>query len=146
MSGRVLIHFKSHKERLLRWFCWSVLFLLLAGILCSFKQNGGVIPVNKNLWSTSFVFVNAGVALLGISICYVIIDIWKLWTGRPFLYLGMNSILLYCFHDIFMGYFPFSYMLPNISHSTVILSNMIGLSSWILFAYYCYTNNFFVKI
>ena len=146
MAGRVLIHFKTKKERLSRWFVWSIAFLLLAGILCGFKQNGGFIPVNKNLWSTSFVFVNAGIALFGISICYIVIDIYKVWSGAPFSFLGMNSILIYFCHDVFMPYFPFSYILPNITHAAVLQSNIIGVSSWIFVAYYCYTNNFFVKI
>ena len=146
MSGRVLIHFKTHKERLIRWFVWAILFLLLAGILCGFSQNNGIIPINKNLWSTSFVFVNAGIALINICICYILIDIYNIWTGSPFIYLGMNSILIYFCHDIFAPYFPFSYMLPNLSHSTVLLSNMIAVTSWIIFAYLCYRNKFFIKI
>lgn len=146
MAGRVLIHFKTHKERLVRWFTWAIVFLLLAGILCGFSQNDGVIPINKNLWSTSFVLVNAGIALINICICYTLIDIYNIWSGAPFIYLGMNSILIYFCHDIFMPYFPFSYMLPNYSHSTVLLSNMISVISWMTVAFFCYRNKFFVKI
>ena len=50
----------------------------------------GVIPVNKNLWSTSFCFLNAGTGLVGLSFCYLLVDVWKLWSGAPFLQLGMN--------------------------------------------------------
>jgi hypothetical protein len=39
--------------------CWYVgmgMVGIAALILCGGKQNGGTIPVNKNLWSLSFVF------------------------------------------------------------------------------------------
>ena len=115
MSGRVLIHFKTHKERLTRWFIWATTFLLMAGILCGFKKDGGFIPLNKNLWSTSFVSVNAGIGLIGTSICYILIDVYKVWSGAPFIWLGMNSILskctcilsLSCFHHYSNPYHQF---------------------------------------
>jgi heparan-alpha-glucosaminide N-acetyltransferase len=90
MAGRVLLHYKQHKDRLVFWTTWATVLLLVAGILCGFSQNGGIIPVNKNLWSPSFVFLAAGAGLVGLSCCYVLVDLYKWWSGAPFLYLGMN--------------------------------------------------------
>jgi len=148
MSGRVLLHFKTHTERLTRWAVWGFVLLLLGGALCGFTRDTGAIPINKNLWSTSFGLVMAGGGLVGLSFTYVLVDMYHLWSGAPFRYLGLNSILIYCCHGIFADYFPFSYALAedDVSHWTLLTMNVVGVASWMLVAYYCYTIKFFVKI
>ncbi len=55
-----------------------------------------VFPINKNLWTSSFVVFTAGYAMLVLAACYWVIDVkkWRGWT-MPFLVFGMNSILAY---------------------------------------------------
>lgn len=146
MSGRVLIHYKDHKTRLTMWAFFSVLFLSIAGALCGFSQNEGLIPVNKNLWSTSFVFVNAGLGLIGLSFCYIMVDVWGVWTGAPLLFLGMNSILIYCGQSVFADYFPFYYEIDTNSHENILKRNVLGAFAWCVVAYYCFKIKFFVKV
>jgi predicted acyltransferase len=54
------------------------------------------IPMNKNLWTPSYVIYTAGAALLCLSVCYWLIDIkgWRMWA-KPFLYYGTNAIAAY---------------------------------------------------
>src|SRR4030095_12649423 len=51
-------------------------------------------PVNKNLWSSSFVLNCAGLSLFFLSVFYLVIDVWKLrrWA-IIFTVIGANSIL-----------------------------------------------------
>ena len=53
-------------------------------------------PINKNLWTSSFVMFTGGFALLALAFCYWIVDLraWRAWTW-PFLVFGMNAILAY---------------------------------------------------
>jgi predicted acyltransferase len=53
-------------------------------------------PINKNLWTSSFVLFTGGFAMLTLAACYWIVDVraWRAWTG-PFLVFGMNAILAY---------------------------------------------------
>lgn len=53
-------------------------------------------PINKNLWSSSFVLYCAGWSALFLALFYLIIDVWKLrrWAFF-FVVIGMNSILIY---------------------------------------------------
>jgi predicted acyltransferase len=53
-------------------------------------------PINKNLWSSSFVLYCAGLSLLLLSVFYLVIDVWKFrrWTFF-FVVIGSNSILIY---------------------------------------------------
>lgn len=57
---------------------------------------GLVFPINKNLWTSSYVVFSAGLASIFLAICYWIIDIrgWKRWA-LPFTIFGLNSILVF---------------------------------------------------
>ncbi len=49
--GRVLVYYKNRtKEILVRWCAWGVLLGVIACGLCGGQADGGVIPINKNLW------------------------------------------------------------------------------------------------
>ena len=53
-------------------------------------------PVNKALWSSSFVLVVGAYSLSMFALFYYIIDVrgWKGWT-KPFEVIGLNSITIY---------------------------------------------------
>jgi predicted acyltransferase len=64
-------------------------------------------PINKKLWTSSYVIFTAGLALLCLALCYWVLDI-KQWRGRwtkPFLVFGMNSIAAYAFAEIMSHWF-----------------------------------------
>ncbi len=67
------------------------LALVVVGWLWNF-----VFPINKNLWTSSFVCFVGGLSLLLFSLFYMIIDVWKVekWS-RFFVVIGMNSITVY---------------------------------------------------
>jgi len=53
-------------------------------------------PINKNLWSSSFVLRCAGCSLLLLSLFYLVIDVWRFrWWTLPLVVIGSNSILIY---------------------------------------------------
>ena len=53
-------------------------------------------PINKNLWTSTFVLFTGGFALLLLAVCYWIVDLRgaRKWAA-PFLVFGMNAILAY---------------------------------------------------
>ncbi len=53
-------------------------------------------PINKALWTSSYVLFTGGLALQFLAFCYWLIDIkgYRLWA-KPFEILGMNAIVLY---------------------------------------------------
>jgi predicted acyltransferase len=57
---------------------------------------GLIFPINKNIWTSSYVIFTAGGASLLLGICYWAIDVkgWRAWT-RPFVILGTNAIALF---------------------------------------------------
>ena len=55
-----------------------------------------VLPLNKSLWTGSFVLFTAGLAALALDGCYVLFDVYdyRSWA-RPFLWLGFNPLAIY---------------------------------------------------
>jgi predicted acyltransferase len=53
-------------------------------------------PINKNLWTSPFVLLTGGFAMLALAVCFWLVDVraWRSWT-LPFLVFGMNAILAY---------------------------------------------------
>ena len=53
-------------------------------------------PINKALWTSSYVFFSGGLALEFLALCYWLIDIkgYQRWA-KPFVVFGVNAIVLY---------------------------------------------------
>jgi predicted acyltransferase len=78
----------------------KLLGLFLCGIaaIAAGRLWGLIFPLNKNLWTSSFVLYAAGFALLFLGALYVLLDLKKArapWT-RPFVWLGTNPLLAFC--------------------------------------------------
>jgi predicted acyltransferase len=78
--------------------------LLLAG-------SGGVLagtiwglwfPINKNLWTSSYVLLSAGFACMVLGVCYWAIELrsWTRWA-LPWFVLGSNAILAFVVTGLF---------------------------------------------
>ena len=76
----------------------KALWLAVAGIagLALGELWNTVFPINKNLWTSSYVAFTAGFAALLLAISYWAIDVkgWRGWT-KPFVVLGANAITLF---------------------------------------------------
>jgi len=64
---------------------------VLAGLLLN-----PYFPINKNLWTSTFVLFSGGLAMLLLAACYWVVDLrgWEGW-GKPSLVFGRNAILAY---------------------------------------------------
>ena len=53
-------------------------------------------PINKNLWTSTFVLFTGGFAMFALAACYWAVDLrgWRRWAA-PWLVFGMNAILAY---------------------------------------------------
>jgi len=60
-----------------------------------------VFPLNKSLWTSSYVVYTSGLALLTLGCCYYLIDVlgYKWWT-KPFVIFGVNALTLFVFSGI----------------------------------------------
>ena len=72
--------------------------LLAAGVAFAFAAWAldGILPVNKKLWSPTFVLAAGGYSLILFSVFFWICDVrrWRAWAF-PLRVVGMNSIAIY---------------------------------------------------
>jgi predicted acyltransferase len=59
-------------------------------------------PINKNLWTSSYVLLTTGLALLALALCYTLVDIrkWRAPVITFFLVFGMNAIAAYVLAEV----------------------------------------------
>jgi predicted acyltransferase len=84
----------------------KTIVLFVAGALCA---AGGVllsrwIPINKNIWSSSFTLFTGGVAFCALAVVHVVVDSLGIeaW-GRPFEVFGRNALASYFLSELFYG-------------------------------------------
>ena len=109
-------------------------------------------PINKMLWSSSFVLVVGAYSLAMFALFYYIIDVrgYKSWA-KPFCVIGMNSITIYMAQRIisfgsiskfFLG--GAAGLLPE-QWGAVVLKAGSVLACW-LFLYFLYRKKVFLKV
>jgi predicted acyltransferase len=146
LAGDILIRSISADDKLKR-----LLALGLTGIIAGLFWNA-LIPINKHLWSSSFIMLTSGMAFLLLSVFYWVIDVkgFKKWSFF-FRVIGMNSLVIYLavrFVDfnassklLFEGIYKHS---PEQWHEVF---NALGgfVLVW-LFLYFLYRHKIFVKV
>ncbi|CAF2512996.1 unnamed protein product [Rotaria sp. Silwood2] len=127
---------------------------LISGLICGsiglLLSKGGHtdswIPINKNLWSLSFILVLAGLAFVILTIFYLLIDVNKCFTGEPFLWLGMNSIVIYVGHEICSKSFPIQFQVEETTHAQLLAMHLYGVFFWTIVAGFMYRKKIFIAI
>lgn len=108
LAGQIIIKLKDIYSKI-TWLFFFGFVLYLAGVIWSWNM-----PINKNLWTSSFTLWTAGMATMGLAACILVIDHLgqTKWTmlGRVY---GANAITSYClagmmtvifYNDIFFGH------------------------------------------
>lgn len=95
LMGQLLNRSQSKLEIVKKMIGFGIGFVIL-GLIWNF-----VFPINKSLWSSSFVLLTSGLATLCLSLLYYIIDIanYKNWI-KLFLIWGVNPMIVFFFSGI----------------------------------------------
>ena len=108
-------------------------------------------PINKNLWTSSFVLNCAGFSLLLMSLFYLVIDVWqfKAWAF-PLIVIGSNSILIYIapkFVDFsYATHFLFDGVLKNTGmYQALLFAIGVVFVKWLLL-YLLYMKRIFLRV
>ena len=98
VCGKIIIDIKDNDRRMLNLFLIGTT-LLFAGYLLSYAC-----PLNKRLWSPSFVLLTCGIATLSLALLLYIIDVKqnKKWFSF-FETFGANPLVIYVFSCIAGG-------------------------------------------
>jgi predicted acyltransferase len=109
-------------------------------------------PINKNLWTSSFVCLVGGISLIFLSIFYYVIDVkgFKKWAFF-FKVIGMNSILIYLsghfinWEHATRGAFGWLGEISPAIIAPVIMAICYVFVKW-LFLYFMYRQKLFLKV
>ena len=130
----------------IKWIFISGASSLILGIAWNFN-----FPVNKILWTSSYVLFAGGISLLLFGLFYWLIDYkgYKKWAF-PFIVIGMNAITIY----IVQALFDFGILVDILIHGFVgRMGNFGEAFFWIcmvaikwLFLYFLYKKKIFLKV
>jgi predicted acyltransferase len=106
----------------------SVLLGLLLGIIWNYA-----FPINKSLWTSSYVVFTAGMACHFLALCYWLIDVngYRWWT-KPFVIFGMNALLAFVLSGV--GARLLGLISVGTGDTRMTLKNLIyerGFASWL---------------
>ncbi|MEM7513253.1 MAG: heparan-alpha-glucosaminide N-acetyltransferase domain-containing protein [Bacteroidota bacterium] len=90
ITGQYLLSKNSPEEKVIQFFLWGAISIV-AGLFW-----GLVFPINKALWTSSYVLYSGGIALQFLAFLYWLVDLKGRdnWTG-PFMAYGRNAITAY---------------------------------------------------
>eukprot|EP00742_Colponemidia_sp_Colp-10_P003969 GILJ01004233.1.p1 GENE.GILJ01004233.1~~GILJ01004233.1.p1 ORF type:complete len:449 (+),score=35.87 GILJ01004233.1:76-1347(+) len=161
--GHALIHFKAHQDRLQQWAPVSVLMFSL-GIILHFSD---ALPLNKNLYSVSYLLFMGGSAGLCLMLFYYVVDIRQIQTPfLPFVWLGMNAIFIFVFSDSggiasavikfvyyktpdrnFLSWVQDTFFFSWMSHGPgTVIYTLIGIGFWMMVARYLHKKKWYWKV
>ncbi|HEX8474118.1 MAG TPA: heparan-alpha-glucosaminide N-acetyltransferase domain-containing protein [Pyrinomonadaceae bacterium] len=95
LTGRLLRSRRSPLEKVAAMFVAGA-----AGVVCGWVWNFWF-PINKALWTSSFVLFTAGMALELLAVCYWLIDLkgYRRWA-MPFVVFGTNALAVYFLSEL----------------------------------------------
>lgn len=90
LTGHIL-RMKKNQDEITIWMFVAANGLLFAGLVMD-----NWLPINKNLWTSTYSVFMAGMALNIFALCYWIIDVrgYKRWS-KPFAIYGLNAITVF---------------------------------------------------
>lgn len=109
-------------------------------------------PINKNLWSSSFVLLTTGLSLILLAVFYYIIDVrgYKSWAFF-FKVISMNSILIYISGKFINwsyttnGLFKWLDQLIGNPYNVVVMAVCLVMIKWV-FLYVLYQKKIFLRV
>jgi len=94
LSGVLAGYWLSSKKET----AYKIVWMFIAANFCML---GGIVwdmwfPINKSIWTSSYVLYTTGMALHFLAICYWLIDVkGYTWWTKPFVVYGMNAITVF---------------------------------------------------
>jgi predicted acyltransferase len=78
------------------WLTIAGMVLLVAGLALN-----PLLPINKQMWTSTFVLVSSGVSLLAFGLCYWLVDLRRSrWWTAPAILFGTNAIFAFVLSNL----------------------------------------------
>ena len=157
ISGVLIGHLLDNLKEIKHLFL-TAFILLVSGYIFSIW-----FPINKAIWSSSFVLVTSGYGTLILAVIYYIIDVKGKSFGKVFKYVGMNAITIYFLSSfiskcmyltkvgensnlhsfIYNKFFQFDFLMDKFSSSSYAF---VVATFYTVLAYYLFKKKIFIKV
>jgi predicted acyltransferase len=151
---------RTQENRVVWLFFFGFLGFLLGLIVDLF------FPINKSLWTSSYVLYTGGLASMGLAFCYWLIDVRQItWFTKPFVIYGINAITVFFASGIIArslslikttlsgeeislkGYLYEQFFTPYLSPINASLAGAITfVLIWLLILWLMYRENIIIKV
>ncbi len=134
-----------------------------AALMVAGEVWGRWFPINKNMWTSSYVLFTGGFALAALALCYWMVEIrgWRRW-GAPFVWYGSNAITVYAASAALAVFSVKHYVRPGVTYKAWVYGNVFApfarpanasvmyasayVITFMVLAWVMYRNKIFVKI
>lgn len=142
LVGTLILSDKSQEKKIIWLFFLGFLAFVVGGIWDWF------FPINKRLWTSSYVMYTSGVASMTLATSLFFVDMlgYKKWTKMAIVF-GANAITVYVLSGVFIRIFIFTGWKETIFNSLVSVGFEPRLASFIfavLFTLLCYIPIYFM--
>lgn len=134
LSGKMTLLYNEKRRHMFIWLFSALVLFVLFYSMTGLRLEHERFPVNKNLWTVTFNVLMGSGSLVCMVGFYYVIDVRHWWSGRPFIGLGLNSVLIYILHYLFGGRFPVHWRGVPERHSWHLGMNLWGAVFWTLIA------------
>jgi predicted acyltransferase len=156
LAGRLILDVKDDYRRLTKLFFWGFVMLTLGEVW------GWFFPINKNIWTSSYVMHTSGLAFMTLAASLLVVDKlgYARWT-KPGVIFGANSITAYVlaslltalFYKGYGGYLGLNELWMNGLASIGLSAKFASLTYALLYVgivfvpvYWLYKKKIFVKL
>ena len=145
LIGEGFIKFKAQKSRIVYILAYCLSFLLMITVSIIFMDEYFLIPINRSLYSVSFVLLGSFfVNLFFILLTYFRSFVLK-FTGWPFIQVGYNGLAILFMQEVCKDILPFGF-LNNGNHRDLIVCALMNVTIWVFFALTLHNYKFYIKI
>ncbi len=90
LTGQLIQSPKSNDAKVAEMLVWGFNLMTLGWMW------GGIFPINKPIWTSSYAVFMSGLAMCVLGVCYWLIDIkGSIWWTKPFVIFGVNALALF---------------------------------------------------
>lgn len=143
--GRILTMKRTqntHRAKMLMLFIWMLVMAMSSGLVA-------FVPINKRLWSITYVAVTSSSAILVTIILYSLIDVFNCPRGillKSVCAAGKNPIFLYVGHSLVEGMLPWFIPVDKSSHAQLLAQLTWSVVVWLYLAVIMSKKNIYVRI
>ena len=120
-------------------------------------------PINKNMWTSSYVLFTGGCALAVLALCYWMVEMrgWRSW-GAPFVWYGSNAITVYAASGALAVFSIKHHVRPGVTYKAWVYGTVFAplasagnasvmyasayVLTFLVLAWLMYRNKIFIKI